>query len=340
MSGAARVTVVIPTRNRLAFLKEAVKSVEDQTLREWRLVIVDDASEDETWSWLQGQSDPRVSCVRLETRGERSAARNRGLAESPTEFVLFLDDDDRLAPFALEHLLAEVGGDTEVVAAVGGFEYFDDEGNHLLGPHPRRRFKRQVWVDAVWGWFVHSGRVLLRTEVARKAEGFTPGLVVGEDRDLWLRVARTGPMVFVPDAVLAHRVHAGQWRPLDVRNTELQITMRHLASLPPQDQRLGERIVAARTHFDQGVDAWEEMRYRHALRAFAELRSAPPSLLLSPLVRGTWFPLFWRALIASLIGPRAVATVLRIKANARRITGREAARWDVPFPKETARDDG
>src|SRR5687767_3710461 len=109
-----RVTVVIPTRNRLGYLQEAIHSVEQQTFADWRLVIVDDASEDGTWSWLQTRTDDRVRAVRLESHGERSAARNRGLDETETPLLLFLDDDDRLAPQALEVLAAELADDADV----------------------------------------------------------------------------------------------------------------------------------------------------------------------------------------------------------------------------------
>jgi hypothetical protein len=88
-SGLPRVTVVIPTRNRLRLLREAIESVERQSLSEWELVVVDDASEDDTPTWLEGQRNPRIRRVRLDEHSERSAARNRGLREARGETVLF-----------------------------------------------------------------------------------------------------------------------------------------------------------------------------------------------------------------------------------------------------------
>src|SRR5437016_5583373 len=85
------VTVVIPTRNRLRYLEEAIESVRRQTYPNWELVVVDDASEDGTWEWLQMLVDPRIHALRQPQHRERSAARNRGLAEARGEYVLFLD---------------------------------------------------------------------------------------------------------------------------------------------------------------------------------------------------------------------------------------------------------
>lgn len=114
------VSVVIPTRNRRALLKEAVESVERQTLQHWELVIVDDASDDGTWAWLSSVADPRVRVIRQDAHAERSAARNRGLAEANGRFILFLDDDDRLFPKALERLARALERRPHVVASVGG----------------------------------------------------------------------------------------------------------------------------------------------------------------------------------------------------------------------------
>src|SRR5947208_15659485 len=90
------VSAVIPTRNRLGFLQEAVESARRQTYANWELIVVDDASEDGTWVWLCSLNDLRIRTFRLEHRSERSIARNQGLSKARGEFALFLDDDDLL----------------------------------------------------------------------------------------------------------------------------------------------------------------------------------------------------------------------------------------------------
>src|SRR5437879_843479 len=110
------VTVVIPTRNRLPLLQESVANVRAQTFTDWELIVVDDASEDGTWSWLSSLADSRIRVIRLARHSERSAARNRGLVEARGEFVLFLDDDDRLYPRALERLADALARHSDAVA--------------------------------------------------------------------------------------------------------------------------------------------------------------------------------------------------------------------------------
>jgi len=98
------VSVVIATRNRSALLAEAVRSVLAQTGVRWELLVVDDASTDGTWAYLEALRGPSVRGLRLEIHGERSAARNLGLAEARAPYVMFLDDDDLLRKGALQVL--------------------------------------------------------------------------------------------------------------------------------------------------------------------------------------------------------------------------------------------
>lgn len=330
-----QVTVVIPTRNRLDYLQQAVASVEAQTIQGWRVLVIDDASDDDTWTWIEQRTGPKVRGIRNDARFERSVCRNSGLSETETPFILFLDDDDRLRPDALERLVDGLLESPEAVAAVGGLAYFDDMGNRQPVPHPKKELKRDVWPDAVYGWVAHTGRTVFRASFVRNADGFQPGLVVAEDRDLWLRISRLGPVVFVPGTVLDHRMHPGQWRPLNVHDTELAVTRRHLAMVSVDERRLGERILEARPHILDGKRAWDEDRPHDAVRQLVQLRRAPAVLLFSPFVRRDWIKPFWRALIGSLLGTRGIRLSRRALARVRRRGATDEA-WDVPFPMPKA----
>src|SRR6266516_2009038 len=114
-----RVEIVVPTRDRRALLHEALESIAHQTFEDWALVVVDDASTDDTAGWLglRAARDKRVRFLRLESHSERAAARNRGLEAVTAEFVLFLDDDDRLTQRALERLVGGLSRHREAVEA-------------------------------------------------------------------------------------------------------------------------------------------------------------------------------------------------------------------------------
>ena len=112
------ISVVIATHNRRAFLAEAVASVRAQTLASWELLVVDDASEDDSWEWLtrERDHDERLRIFRLGENSQRAVAANHALAQAQGEFTMFLDDDDLLRPEAFAQLAEALRQDESAVA--------------------------------------------------------------------------------------------------------------------------------------------------------------------------------------------------------------------------------
>ena len=103
---APRVSVVLPTRNRVEFLPRSLGSVLNQTQRSLECIVVDDASTDGTMDWLATVRDPRVRVVRTEEPIGAAAARNRAIGLAAGRFVAFQDSDDEWLPDKLERQLA------------------------------------------------------------------------------------------------------------------------------------------------------------------------------------------------------------------------------------------
>jgi hypothetical protein len=100
-----RISIVMPTRNRASLLRRALVGIEAQTLSDREIVVVDDASTDETLAMLEGEF-PHVKVVRHEVAHGPSAARNSGVAASTGDWIFFHDDDDLMHPAHLADLLA------------------------------------------------------------------------------------------------------------------------------------------------------------------------------------------------------------------------------------------
>src|SRR5215469_1268994 len=103
----AMVSVVLPSFNRLRFLRPAIESVYAQTFNDWELIIVDDGSALETRQYLESlANEPRVTVVWLEHTGRPSMVRNAALRRTAGQWVAFMDSDDLWAPRKLERQIA------------------------------------------------------------------------------------------------------------------------------------------------------------------------------------------------------------------------------------------
>ena len=280
-SRAPRVTVVVPTRNRLHLLREAVASVQSQTLADWELLVVDDASEDGTLAWLDGLTDSRIRPLALERHSERTVARNRGLAAARGAEIVFLDDDDRLFPDALALLSGALARHPDTIAAVGAAIRFAPDGGRERARHPRRPFVRRVWRDVLGGWDSGSGQALFHVEPLRRVGGWNEELTYWELGDLWMRVATAGAVAFVPAPVLELRLHQGQTPPPPADDRR----ERFLDHLDRGDRLEGQRIVRARADVIAGDSARLRAEYATALACYLRAVRAAPVLARSPLTR-------------------------------------------------------
>ena len=99
-----QVSIIMPTYNRADTILRAVRSVQAQTFSDWELIVVDDGSQDETATLLEGL-DPRLTLIRQHNQGV-TAARNTALSYCRGEYLAFLDSDDEWVPYHLGLCLA------------------------------------------------------------------------------------------------------------------------------------------------------------------------------------------------------------------------------------------
>jgi glycosyltransferase involved in cell wall biosynthesis len=209
MTSTPDVSVVIPTRNRWRLLsRHALPSALGQEGVELEIVVVDDASDDETGARLSELGDPRVRVVVHEARRGLAAARNSGAAIARGTWLSFLDDDDLWAPRKLRGQLdaaATLGTDWAYARAI-----VVDSELRVIGVHP---FPAPEQVEAL----LHGGNhvpgggsnVIVRSETFRQAGGFDEELRYFEDWDFWLRLVTRGLPAACPQVLVA-RVEHGQ----------------------------------------------------------------------------------------------------------------------------------
>ncbi len=200
---APLVSVVIPCFNRAHLIGDAVGSVLAQTLDDWELIVVDDASVDDLAARLRERSaDPRIRLLRHEHNRGVSAARNTGVAAARGRFVAFLDSDDAWMPHKLERQLATAlaTADPERALCVtltrvdmrGGWSRV----RPLSGPAEGQSLAEWLYVD---GGFAQCSSFFVPTALARTVP-FREGLRQYEDHLFFAELGAAGARyVLVPE---------------------------------------------------------------------------------------------------------------------------------------------
>ena len=207
---APAVSIILPTYNRLEYLKEAVESVLAQTFVHWELIVVDDGSTDATLEWLESIDDPRIVVNRQPHRGNRSQIRNLGVADARGDWVAFIDSDDRWCREKLERQLAFHSANPAIRWSYTGRTMIDSTGR----PLPAQNFK---------AWAPHRGHILdqvlsLEANIAlpsviaersllQQAGGFDEAWLAAQDYELWLRLAERSDCGVLDEALVEIRKH-------------------------------------------------------------------------------------------------------------------------------------
>ncbi len=178
-------SIILPTYNRAHLLSKAIESVLAQTFTDWELVIVDDGSTDNTKELVTAYADDRIRYIYQENQ-ERSAARNNGIKQSRGAYICFLDSDDY---FLKDKLLRfhEVSHGMETTKLFYDAMAFEKVGE--LGPFHLPMKKKEETLHEFLLMNPLGALQLCIPVAALKQELFNPSLRIGEDVELWLRLA-------------------------------------------------------------------------------------------------------------------------------------------------------
>lgn len=182
-------SIILPTYNRAHFLPKAIESVLGQTYADWELIIVDDGSTDNTKEVVAAYADSRV-VYHYQQNQERSAARNNGIKRARGLYVCFLDSDDYFLPEKLSTLkkaIEQTAHDEQTLFYDGLiFESKARRSKALLPEKNTDETLHEFLIQKPIGPLQVCGPKSIFLEHA-----YNPDLRIGEDVELWLRMAET-----------------------------------------------------------------------------------------------------------------------------------------------------
>ncbi|MEK7790803.1 MAG: glycosyltransferase family 2 protein [Deltaproteobacteria bacterium] len=210
------VSVIIPTYNRAAYLKEAIESVLRQTYPPSQLIVVDDGSTDETPTVLSFYKE-RIKCLYQKNR-ERGAARNLGIRSSHGEYVAFLDSDDLWLPDHLKMCVSALEMEPDHGVAFSNAYRIDASGK-IIAKNAKGVWKGDVLEKIIKKY--SSGGCNSSSAVVRKGLFFNeggqagffcedPALSGSEDWEMWVRLASCTRFLPVDAYTVKLRCHPEQ----------------------------------------------------------------------------------------------------------------------------------
>ena len=187
----ARISVIIPNHNHAEFLPAAVMSVRAQGWAGLEIIVIDDGSTDDTERVLGELAGDDLRSYRQQRAGA-AAARNRGIRESGGDWIAFLDADDYWLPGKLDAQMCVLeDGVRDNAFAYCGSLLIDEKGD-LRGERPATARESSL-EELMWGNQIANSSVVVSKAALYNVGLFDESLnTLGEDWDLWLRLAASG----------------------------------------------------------------------------------------------------------------------------------------------------
>ena len=292
-----KVSAIIPAYNGATrYLEQAIRSALAQSWRDLDVIVVDDASTDDTARVVL--QFPRVRYFRRPTNGGQAVARNDGARLAHGELLAFLDQDDLWEPDFIETCLAALNGNPEAaVIHADGYQISENDG--ILEYDAAMKDHFTVTQILRGNHDVATSGSIFRKTCFDAVGGYDPALTIWEDIDLAIRIYQRFPIMHVAKPLYRHRLYsrnASRDIPSDRALVARKYFLEKHGPSCRESSREGRALVRDWAHYysDLGKSSLRQGRIPDARRAFAAAVKLMPfdhkgllRLLRSYLVRKT-----------------------------------------------------
>jgi glycosyltransferase involved in cell wall biosynthesis len=198
-------SVVISTKNRATLVVKAVQSILNQSFNNFEILLVDNASTDNTEEALSYIQDFRLHYIKNEVDKERCFARNRGIKNAKGTYICFLDSDDEYLPNHLQVIYDKIQESNlkKALFFTSAYETYNFENlQERICPN----LEDFELFEYILTYTFNPARVAVHHSVLEEFQfdEQIPGL---EDLDLWLRIATKYPITQIPKRTIVYQIH-------------------------------------------------------------------------------------------------------------------------------------
>ena len=211
MSGL--VTIITPSYKSEKFISQTIESVLSQTYQNWEMIIVDDASPDNSNNIIEKycQKDARIKLIKIEINSNPAVARNRAIKEAKGRYIAFLDADDIWMPNKLTRQIP-IFENKKIGICICDSYFFNDKGIVKQIYKNRKPPVGSVFKELLGRYFIS-----LETAIIRKSsldsldEWFDNRFNMIEEYDLFVRIGYKWNVGYVDEVLAKWRIHDDSW---------------------------------------------------------------------------------------------------------------------------------
>lgn len=196
-----KVSVVIPMHNSAKHIKKGVESVINQTYKNLEIIIIDDASRDNSLEIIKNIKDNRIQIVELKENVGAANSRNKGIEMATGDYICFLDSDDYWKLDKLEKQV-EFMEKNNYIFIYGGYDYLKN-GKRRKAKIPESLNYNQLLKNHA----IFTSTVMLNMEYLKKEDVFMPDIKRGQDYGAWWNILKKGITAYaITDTIAIYRV--------------------------------------------------------------------------------------------------------------------------------------
>jgi len=197
------ISIIIPTYNREKLILNALDSIFNQTFQDYEILIIDDASTDNTEQVIKELNHPKIKYLKLEKNSGQCIARNFGAKRAQGQFIAFLDSDDEWLPQKLENQVRIFNEGSDRLGAVYGYSYQKDVIKDETVLRDSGYFRGDIHGKMLTGFCPPTPSLfVVKRSAFESVQGFDEALITFVDLDLWLRISEKHDFDYVEEPII------------------------------------------------------------------------------------------------------------------------------------------